>query len=184
MSQRARATIVSILSAAVVASSAGSVAASFQRSYTGETSQGFGIGARVNVNEGRLRLEGFGVRRITLTCEDASTQTWGFGFSWAGRGQRLPDRRFDLDEVDTHDALHVHGRFWPGHARGTVAFAVPALSPEEDAMICASGQLDWEMERTSPNPITSLDISDLDGVMRVRVTEDGDVRIRARHLEP
>jgi hypothetical protein len=157
-------------------------AASFDRRYAGETSQGFAIGARVNVNERRLHLESMIVQQITLTCEDASTQSWGFGFSYGGRGLRLPDGRMDLDDVNHHDALHIHGRFWPGHARGTVAFTVPALTQEEDAIICSSGQLNWEMERTSPNPITRLDTSRLDGVMKVRVTEAGDVRVRTRQL--
>ena len=141
MSRRMRAAIVVMVSFAVVVSLAGPAAASFVRSYAGETSQGYRIRAGVHVNEGRLSLKWLAVNRITLTCEDDSRLTYGISFGFG----RLPlsGGRIDLDDVDPHHALHLHARFWPGHARGTVAFAVPALTAEEDAVLCTSGELDW-----------------------------------------
>lgn len=104
------------------------------------------------------------------------------GFGFTDRGFPMPDRRLEIDHLSPSDAVHLQGRFWPGHATGTFSFRVAALDAEEEAMLCDSGELTWEMLRVSPNPAEELDRSALEGVARVRVAPDGHVTIKTRQL--
>ena len=174
--------LVIALTVVLVASVGGGASARILRVYDGETSQGFRISALVDSREGRARLQELALHKIILACDDGSKLRWGVGFGWFPGVPLGGDHRVDVDAASGSEAIHLHGRFWPGHAQGDFALTVAWLTPEEDAMACSSGELTWGMERISPAPKTVLNIDRLDGVTRVRVDEKGHVRVRTRQL--
>lgn len=99
-----------------------------------------------------------GLRQIDfaaeMTCTDGTTQSWSVGIWWGGRLPPLPSHALDLDMVDTSSALHVHGLIQATHGEGTLAWTVPALTAEEQAQLCTTGELLWTVERTVP-PVES-----------------------------
>lgn len=182
MRRTSRASLALLLvSATLIAFAAPPASAAIERRYAGETSQGRRISAQIRSVQGAFRIQVIAVR-VRLTCDDATVMDWGIGFGFGSRGFPMPDRRLEIDYPSSSDAVHLHGRFWPGHATGTFSFRIAALDAEEEAMLCDSGELTWEMLRTRPNPVEELDRSSLDGITRVRVSPDGHVTIRTRLL--
>jgi hypothetical protein len=114
------------------------------RVYRGETSDGHRIAFRVaRTDAGRfIREMQWGV---TFTCEDETTQEWVIGW---GLSNSLPitDGAFSFDEVDSFMATHLAGHLGPLHGSGTLAMAVPALTADEQAQLCTTGDLTWEVE--------------------------------------
>jgi hypothetical protein len=129
-----------ILSTAVPAHSATKL-----RVYKGETSQGDGIRFKVARTEtGRrfIREMDYGV---TFTCEDQTTQDWGIGW---GLANSLPitDRVFSFDEAFSDMATHIAGRLGPLAGDGTMTVTIAALTEDEQAQLCTTGDLTWEVE--------------------------------------
>jgi len=154
------------------------------RVYAGETSQGKPISFHVmKTDTGRRFLRGFRVA-VTMTCEDATTEEWGMGFGFGGRGMPLTDGVFvDIDDVFSFDALHIHGRIGQLAGRGTFKFTVAQLTPDEQAQVCTTGDLTCQVEytRTLQAGLAATRPA-LDGVMKVRVAPDGEVSTRVRSL--
>ena len=121
-------------------------AANRVRLYKGETSQGQRIAFRVaKTDAGRSVALMF--LSVTLTCEDATTQEWGFGWDFGNTGSvPITDGAFSYDQVDQFMAAHFEGMLGPLRGEGTVSIAVPALSTDEQAMLCTTGDLTWEVE--------------------------------------
>jgi len=94
----------------------------------------------------RLKVMEFGA---TLTCEDASQLFYYFGFGF-GRAYPLEGRTLAYDQVSFDFAVHVHGRFRARQADGTLEITVPALTADEQAQICTSGEVAWTALRTQP----------------------------------
>jgi hypothetical protein len=91
-----------------------------------------------------------------MTCDDGTTQGWFVGFAWGGRFPSLPSHAIDLDMVDPFAALHLHGVIQAIHGAGTLEWTIPALTVDEEAQLCTSGELPWTVDRTVPpveNPI-------------------------------
>jgi hypothetical protein len=113
------------------------------RLYRGHTSQGgriwFGV---ARTDEGRfvkhLSLEG------TLTCEDATTRDWAGG--WRARVPITDGSAFSYDEVAQYTATHFEGRLRTLSGEGTVSLAIPVLTADEQAQLCTTGDLTWEVE--------------------------------------
>lgn len=107
--------------------------------------------------EGRplaIRSVQFGT--VSLTCDvDGSVQKWGVEFGWFGRLPELPSHLIDLDLVDPGSAVHVHGKVQAVHGEGTLALTIPALTGDEQAQACSSGELPWTVDRTVP-PVLDL----------------------------
>jgi hypothetical protein len=122
------------------------------RVYKGETSDGHRISFRVaRTDQGRflrdLRI-GF-----TFTCEDQTTQEWGIGY---GFGHQVPITKgaFSFDEVYPWLAIHIAGEIGMRQGSGTASFATSALSEDEQAVLCTTGDLTWtvEYDRTITRP--------------------------------
>ena len=130
-----------ILSTAVPAHAAGVRL----RQYRGHTSQGGRIWFDVGRNDQgrfvkRLSLEG------TLTCEDATTHDWAGG--WRVGPTRIPitDGAFSFDEVAQYTAAHFEGTIRTQDGEGTVSLAIPTFTADEQAQVCTTGDLTWEVE--------------------------------------
>ncbi len=121
-------------------------AATRVRVYQGETSQGQRITFRVAKTEaGRSVVLMF--LGVTLTCEDATTQEWGFGWDFGNtRSVPITEGAFSYDQADQFMAAHFDGRLGPLRGEGTVSIAVPALTVDEQAQLCTTGDLTWEVE--------------------------------------
>ncbi|HSL10140.1 MAG TPA: hypothetical protein VLA82_02345 [Actinomycetota bacterium] len=165
----------------VTAMLAGPASAKILRIYRGETSEGRRVSAQIVSKHGDLRMREIVFHHVDLACEDGTAQAWGLGFGFGG-WPLSADRRFDFESVDPMSAVRIDGRFWPGHARGDFSFTVPALDENEQAILCTSGDLTWDLLRKSPNPIDELNTRSLDGVARVRLTDDGRLRVRTSEV--
>jgi hypothetical protein len=114
------------------------------RVYKGETSQGHGIRFRVvRTDNGRfVREMGFGA---TLTCEDQTTQEWGFGYGFSNLVP-ITDGAFAFDDVFEFQATHLAGEIGKLRGSGTLSITVPSLTPDEQAQVCTTGDLTWDVE--------------------------------------
>lgn len=112
------------------------------RVYRGETSQGIRSHILLTRLDGVMSIVEFEFG-TDLQCDDGSTTTWYFNY---GFGDGLPldaDRRFSFDDASSSMAVHVAGSIVPRAGEGTLRFTVPALTPEEEPMLCTSGDLTW-----------------------------------------
>ena len=118
------------------------------RVYRGETSQGQRMRIvtytdRTGTWVKTLRLG----RAVTLGCEDGSeTEGW-----WFDRGleREIPvaEGRFAYDNLSWWQATHVHGRLGPRDGSGTLLDAQAVLVAGEQAQLCTSDELTWDVER-------------------------------------
>jgi hypothetical protein len=147
--------LVSILAIATTAFSANASAGAVKlRVYRGTIGDDdLRIALTLELKDGRppaLTEADFGAE---MTCGDGTTQSWVVGMGWGGRppGQpSLPSHTLDLDMVDSTQALHLHGMVQAVHGEGTISFAIPALTVDEQLQLCTTGELPWTVERTSP----------------------------------
>jgi hypothetical protein len=102
--------------------------------------------------EGRpLAIRSFGFGIVSLTCDgDGSVQEWGVEFGWFGRLPELPSHMVDLDVVDPDSAIHLHGKVQAVQGEGTLVLTIPALTADEQAQVCTTGELSWTVVRTVP----------------------------------
>jgi hypothetical protein len=136
------------------------------RYYRGTTSQGEPVTANTYLKDGTRRGRIF-FRSVTLDCEDG-TQT-RVGLAWALR--MPPD--IDVDYVSPLGAFRLHGRLGVHRGSGTLSFADAQLDADEQAMLCSSGELTWQVERTDAGS-ASLPAADVQ--MRVASRADGTTR--------
>lgn len=121
--------------------------ASRDRFYRGKTSQGHGITFRVTKDDDGVRsVKEMRLKRIELACDDGTTQVWGSGWIFGGFGPQITDGAFTYDEAYEFQATHFAGRLGRFTGEGTVRMTVPALTPDEQAQVCTSGDLTWEVE--------------------------------------
>ena len=125
-----------------------------RRVYEGTLSSGLPIEMKLVVREDRppgiAELQ-FGA---DMTCEDGTTQSWFVGWGWFGGRPPMPSHALDLDLLDPSSALHVHGIVQAVHGSGTLQFTIAALTADEQAQICTTGELTWTVDRTVP-PVAS-----------------------------
>jgi hypothetical protein len=140
-----------ILAAAVPAHAAPTV-----RVYRGETSQGHRITFQVaKTDAGRSVRE---IRLgVTFACDDGTTQEWGIGWGLGGKHVPIADGAFSFDDVSPFMAAHFEGRLGPLRGNGTLSIAIPALTAEEQAQLCTTGDLTWEVEFVRTITRTRLD---------------------------
>jgi hypothetical protein len=148
MRRRSALTIAVIVGTIILASTVPAHAHVKLREYRGHASQRGRIWFSVaRTEEGRfvkrLSLEG------TLTCEDATTRDWAGG--WRARRVPITDGVFSFDDVAQYTAAHFEGTLRTLSGEGTVSLAIPVLTPDEQAQLCTTGDLTWEVEyvRTS-----------------------------------
>jgi hypothetical protein len=157
-------------------SSASSAGAAEARRYHGKTSQGMPAGFRLVQGSRGLGLRSFGFD-FALRCEDGSRLSYIVGWSF-GRAYPLDGRSLSFDDASYDSAIHVTGRFGPGLASGTVRFTVAALTEDEEAQICTTGDLTWAARRveTTTSSLTTAAFAP-DRTIEVHVSPDGTERV-------
>ncbi len=112
------------------------------RQYKGQTSQAHNISffvARTDAGRFIKEIE----FNVDLTCDDQTTQRVGVGY---GLQVPITDGAFSIDEVDQGAALHVAGDLGRLQGQGTLSWAFPAFTPDEQVQLCTTGDLTWEVE--------------------------------------
>jgi hypothetical protein len=115
------------------------------RNYRGRTSQGEPMGARTAKVDSTIELRRLEVA-FGLTCEDSTEVGWGATWLF-GPGWTLPQARLDYDDVQTGEAMHVHGRLGAHDGSGTLTDVLAALTNNEQAQLCTTGELTWRLWR-------------------------------------
>ena len=115
------------------------------RQYKGQTSQAHNISFFVaRTDAGRFIKELW--FNVDLTCDDQTTQSVGVGFGFARNQVPITDGAFSIDEVDQGSALHVAGDLGRLQGQGTLTWAFPAFTPDEQVQLCTTGDLTWEVD--------------------------------------
>jgi hypothetical protein len=146
MGRRSTLVIAVIVSTLILSAAAPAQAAGVRlRVYQGNTSQRGRIWFLVGRDdEGRfvksVSLEG------TLTCEDATTRDWAGGWRFGPQHVRITDGAFSDDEVGPFVAAHFEGRLGTLSGEGTASLVIPTLTADEQAQLCTTGDLTWEVE--------------------------------------
>ena len=169
----ATAILVSVL---VLATAIPAHAAPRVRVFRGTTSQGETIRLFTAKTDAGRFLRGFDVG-VTLTCEDQTTIGMGFGYGFGGGTVPIVDGAFSFDDVFPFQAVHLTGQFGGGHAAGTLSTAFPALTADEHAQVCTTGDLTWEADYV--RTITHRQIAS--GAMTGRITSDTGRVVRVGH---
>ena len=126
------------------------------RVYRGETSHGQRIAFRVAKTDAGRFVREIDVS-VTFACEDGTTQDWGIGWGFARSQVPIADGAFSYDDVGTFMAAHFEGRLGPLRGDGTLSIAMPSLTPDEQAQLCTTGDLTWEVEFVRTITRTRLD---------------------------
>jgi hypothetical protein len=137
----------------LVTSAAPAISATRLRVYRGETSDGHRIAFRVErTDQGRFIRE-FRID-VTFSCEDQTTQEWGLLWGFARNSVPITEGAFSFDEVDPFLAIHLAGELGKLQGSGAASLATAALSEDEDAVLCTTGDLTWTVEyvRTITRP--------------------------------
>ncbi len=140
--------------------------------WVGTTSQDeairFGL---VKHDDGSVTLQEFDFS-ATLTCSvDGTTQEWGLGFGWGGRGPALDGRMVTFDQNYGDSVMHLAGRIGVHHGSGTLVYRSPQFTQDEQLQECSTGDLTWTVDRKVAEPFTfSADV-----VVHVEVGVDGEV---------
>jgi len=115
------------------------------RNYRGRTSQAYPMNVRTAKVDSTIELRRFGIE-WTLGCEDGTELGWSGGWIF-GPGWTLSPARLDYDEVGMETAMHVHGRLGTHVGSGTASNASAALTADEQAQFCTTGELTWRAWR-------------------------------------
>ena len=129
----------------ILASAAPADAAPRLRLYRGETSQGERIRFVVaKTDAGRFVSELDS--GVSLTCEDQTTEDFGFGIGFGRRSAPITDGAFSFDEAFGNIAFHITGELGILHGEGTLSVVEADLTETEQAQLCTSGDLTWTVE--------------------------------------
>ena len=139
------------------------------RYYRGETSQGEPVIAKTHV-EDATRLGQITFSSVTINCEDGTQLQGSMGISWA---LPMSAGRFDFDDVFSWGARHLHGRLGVYGGSGTFSFTWPALTADEQAQLCTTGELTWQVERTAAKVAA---VPSSEAQTRITVGADGTMR--------
>jgi len=145
MPRRSATAIAILVGTLILTASVPAQAASKVRLYRGETSQGERIAFRVAKTDAGRLVQEININ-VTFACEDGTTQDWGIGWSFGGRTVPITDGAVSYDDAHQFMASHFDGLLGPLRGEGTVSIAVPALTVDEQAQLCTTGDLTWEVE--------------------------------------
>ena len=113
---------------------------------------------------------------FTLTCEDASTEFFGFEFN--SRERLADDGSFTSEETFPGVfgfRAHMQGVVRWASAEGTFQVDVGGLTEEGEPQLCTTGLLDWSAHRVRSRPAQPS--ATPDGVTMLRVGRDGALRV-------
>ena len=139
MTRRSRLVVTVLLGILVLSISAPAHSATRLRVFKGETSQGHGIKVRVARSDAGRFVREMDLPHITVTCEDQTTVEFAYYLSFGRTTVPIVEREFSFDDVFGDIALHVAGE-------GTLSFAMAQLTPDEQAQLCTTGDLTWEVD--------------------------------------
>ena len=126
------------------------------RHYEGETSQGQILRLAVAVRGDVVRLRELYVEG-SIACEDGTGSFFGSGIGFGGfSGPVVADEMLDLQEVFLDVGILVSGRLGEHRGAGTLTQAVARLDTEEQAQVCSTGELTWQVERRRTRSIARL----------------------------
>jgi hypothetical protein len=83
----------------------------------------------------------------SLGCEDGRPGGLLTTGETLSPGYMLPPARLDFDEVLMWQAMHFHGRLGAHIGSGTSSGTLPALTADEQAQLCTSGDAAWRVWR-------------------------------------
>jgi len=150
----ATAILVSVL---IIGTAVPAHAAPRLRQYKGQTSQAHNISFFVaRTDAGRFIKDVFFA--VDLTCDDDTTQRVGVGYGF-GKSVPITDGAFSIDEVDQGAALHIAGDLGRLQGQGTLSWAFPAFTPDEQVQLCTTGDLTWDVEFRRTIPRSKVDAS-------------------------
>lgn len=90
-----------------------------------------------------------------LTCGDG--QEIGFGVGFIGFDVPIVGGYAAFDFVFLTDAFHWTGQFKGEYAKGTARFVLAALTGDEEAQLCLSGEQGWEAAPAGAGPAARVD---------------------------
>lgn len=178
MKNLARCTLVLSLIATLGVTLAVPAVAGQRISYRGRTPQDKRIQLEILKRDSGRRFLSRSTFYITLTCEDASTET--FGIAGFRDGQRLgDDGSFGVHELYPGIfglAIDIDGVVRWGSAEGTLELSASALTDDGgDAQFCTTGLVDWTADRVGSRPARPP--SAPDGVTMLKIDRDGELRV-------
>jgi hypothetical protein len=100
---------------------------------------------------GRRFLTVFKARRLTATCEDASTHR--ISITHFGRTRLDEDGSFEIENQEALQSVlyRAVGTVRFRRASGTFEFRFANLNQKGDAQLCTTGDLSWSAERVRPD---------------------------------
>jgi hypothetical protein len=146
-------------------------------SYEGTTTQDERV--RLNVlkrDNGRRIVTNF-TFRLTVACEDSSTEDLSFRVAQNKRLSDTGEFRFDFTSAEVFDAyaLHIAGTVSFRSATGTVEFKYPNFTEAEEVQLCTSGVLDWSAERVGSEPARAQTGTSPEDMTRLRIDRHGEL---------
>ena len=107
---------------------------------------------------------------VVMTCEVTGTRING-GFGFFGFPVKVENGQFRFDFFDGQTAVHWSGSITKDAAAGLLTIKVAALTPQETAQLCSSGDQSW-----TASPVTSSASATRSG-LRITFThhDDGSV---------
>lgn len=146
MTRRSRLVVTVLLGILVLSISAPAHSATRLRVFKGETSQGHGIKVRVARSDAGRFVREMDLPHITVTCEDQTTVEFAYYLSFGRTTVPIVERELSFDDVFGDIALHVAGELGSARGEGTLSFAMAQLTPDEQAQLCTTGDLTWEVD--------------------------------------
>ena len=146
MRKRSALGIALLVSLLIVATAAPAHAAARLRLYRGETSQGERISFIVARTDAGRFVREMDLGSVTLTCEDQTIYEFGFLLGFGRRQVPITDRAFSFDVSFSDMATHLVGELGPLQGQGTLSMVLAALTPDEQAQLCTTGDLTWTVE--------------------------------------
>jgi hypothetical protein len=128
-----------------LAVTAPAIAAPRLRLYRGQTSQGERITfTAAKTDTGRYVSDMDS--GVTLTCDDGSTDGFGFVIAFGRASAPIMDKAFSFDEIFGNVAYHLAGNLgWLG-GEGTMTVVEANLAEDEQPQLCTTGDLTWTVE--------------------------------------
>jgi hypothetical protein len=125
-----------------VAGSGATAAPPPHQEYQGTTTQGLPIDFVVGVIDQGIFIPEVELN-VVMTCEVTGTRING-GFGFFGFPVKVENGQFRFDYFDGQTAVHWSGSITKDAAAGLLTIKVAALTPQETAQLCSSGDQAWK----------------------------------------
>jgi hypothetical protein len=139
-----------LTSIVVLGASTATAESTVARTFEGTTSQDLPLSFTAEGSQGEFAITTMSFNTL-MTCEDGQQISAGHGFF--GFDIPIENGRFQFDFVIVFFALHWKGQInqTGTAARGTLTDLYPALTVDEQAQLCPTGDLTWTAMSTGGN---------------------------------